>query len=78
MSQQAEGQDAPSGSLGGVVRVIAAAVVLVLAVVGVLVVFDVTPLDRAGEMTGKVLLVALIVAVASAAVALLMRRSRRQ
>ena len=29
MSQQAEGQDAPSGSLGGVVRVIAAAVVLV-------------------------------------------------
>jgi hypothetical protein len=78
MSQQAEGQDAPSGSLAGVMRVIAAAVVLVLAIVGVLVVFDVTSLDRAGEVTGKVLLVALIVGVASAAVALLMRRPGRR
>jgi hypothetical protein len=52
MSQQAEGQDAPSGSLAGVMRVIAAAVVLVLAIVGVLVVFDVSSLDRAGEVSG--------------------------
>jgi hypothetical protein len=59
-------------------RVIAAAVVLVVAIVGVLVVFDVTSLDQAGEVTGKVLLVALIVGAASAALALLMRRSRHR
>jgi hypothetical protein len=66
--------DTPSGSLGGVVRVIAVAVVLLLAMIGVLVVLDVVPLEDAGEAAGKGLLVALVVGVASAVVGLLMRR----
>jgi len=74
MSRQPQGVDAPSGSLGGVMRLIGAGVILVLAIIGTLVVLDVTPLDQAGEVTRKVLLIAVIVALTSAAVALLMRR----
>ena len=57
MSQQSQGPDVPSGSLGGVMRMIAAAMVLALAIAGVLVVLDVVQLDEAGRAAGKVLVV---------------------
>ena len=66
--------DTPSGSLGGVMRVIAAAVVLLLAIGGVLVVLEVVPLDEAGRAAGKFLLAALLIGMASAVIGLLMRR----
>ena len=66
--------DAPSGSLSGVMRAIAAAVVLLLAIGGVLVVLEIVPLDEAGKAAGKFLVVALIAGMASAVVGLLMRR----
>jgi hypothetical protein len=76
MSRQPEGVDAPSGSPGGVMRLIGAGLILVLAIIGTLVVLGVTPLDQAGEVTRKALPIAVILAISSAAVALLMRRRR--
>ena len=75
MNQQSQGSDAPSGSLGGVMRTITAAAVLILAIAGVLVVLDVVQLDEAGRAAGKVLVVMLIIGMASLLVGLLMRRS---
>lgn len=74
MSQQSQGPDAPSGSLGGVMRMIAATAVLALAIAGVLVVLDVIELNDAGRAAGKVLVVMLIIGMASLLVGLLMRR----
>ena len=70
-----QGPDAPSGSLGGVMRMIVAATVLVLAIAGVLVVLDLVQLDEAGRAAGKLLVVMLIIGMASVLVGLLMRRN---
>ncbi len=77
MNQQSKA-DAPSGSVGAVMRMIVAATVLVLAIAGVLVVLDLVQLDEAGRAAGKLLVVMLIIGMASLLVGLLMRRSPPQ
>jgi hypothetical protein len=63
--------------MSAMLRSIAALAILVLAFLAVLVVFDVIPRDVLGDYAAKVVLVACILALTSAAMALLMRTGGR-
>lgn len=63
--------------MSALLRSIAALAILVLAILAVLVVFDVIPRTVLGDYAGKVVLVACILALTSAAMALLMRSGSR-
>ena len=60
-----------------VLKLIAAVAILALALLGILVVLDVVPRDALGELATKVVLVACLLALASAALGLLMRSGKR-
>lgn len=63
--------------MSALLRSIAALAILVLAVLAVLVVFGIIPRDVLGDYAAKVVLVACILALTSAAMALLMRSGPR-
>ena len=65
--------EADRSGLAGVLRLIAILAIVLLALLGVLVVLDVIPRDALGELATKIVLVASIFALASAALGLLMR-----
>lgn len=65
-----------ASGLFGVTRFIAAIAIFLLAGLAVLVVLDVIPAEVFGEFATRVLLVAIIVGLASAAIALLSRSGR--
>ncbi|HTT37212.1 MAG TPA: hypothetical protein VMH32_06035 [Burkholderiales bacterium] len=75
-----EGPDDSGNARSGLVNVlklIGAIAILVLALLGVLVVLDVVPRDALGELATKIVLVACIFGLASAALALLMRPGKQ-
>jgi len=63
--------------MSALLRSIAALALLVLATLAVLVVFGIIPRDVLGEYAAKIVLVACILALTSAAMALLMRSGSR-
>ena len=63
--------------LGGVLKLTAIIAMVLLALLGVLVVLDVIPRDSLGELATKILLVACIFGLASAALAFLMHSGKR-
>jgi len=69
--------EASRSGLAGVLRLIGILAIVLLALLGVLVVLDVIPRDALGELVTKVVLVACIFALASAALGLLMRSRKR-
>ena len=71
-------QAGPSGSgMAGVLKLIAILAIVLLALLGVLVVLDVIPRDALGELATKIVLIACIFALASAALGFLMRSRKR-
>jgi len=75
-----EGPDDSGNARSGLVNVlklIGAIAILVLALLGVLVVLDVVPREALGELATKIVLVACIFGLASAALALLMRPGKQ-
>lgn len=69
--------EANRSGLAGVLKLIAILAVVLLALLGVFVVLDVIPRDVLGELATKIVLVACIFALASAALGLLMRSRKR-
>lgn len=69
--------EANRSGLAGVLKLIAILAVVLLALLGVFVVLDVIPRDVLGELATKIVLVACIFALASAALGLLMRPRKR-
>jgi hypothetical protein len=67
-------ESARSHGVGGIARVVAMLGVVVLAVVGILMVVEVVPVDVLGEFTGKLLGVGAIALLASVAIAVLAKR----
>jgi len=73
MSNDYDNPQARSSGLVGVIKLLAASVIVLVASLALLVVIDVIPGSVFGEFAKKALLVASIVILASAAIALLMR-----
>ena len=73
MSNDYDNPQARSSGLVGVIKLLAASVIVLVAGLALLVVLDVIPGSVFGEFAKKALLVASIVILASAAIALLMR-----
>ena len=69
--------EASRSGLAGVLRLIAILAIVLLALLGVLVVLDVIPRDALGDLATKIVLIACIFALASAALGLLMRSRKR-
>lgn len=67
----------PAAGLGNVYRFIGVGAVLALALLGSLVVLEIIPADAFGRASSKVLGVAVVIALASTAVAFLMRAGKR-
>ena len=67
---------ARASGLVGVIKLLAASVIVLVAGLALLVVLDVIPGEMFGELAEKALLVASIVMLASAAIALLMRSKK--
>jgi hypothetical protein len=63
-----------NGNLGGVVRLLAATMVLLFAVLAILLVLDVVPREAFAEASGRLLAIGGIAAAAVVTVALLLRR----
>jgi hypothetical protein len=63
--------------LAGALKLIGMLAIVLLALLGALVVLDVIPRDALGELATKILLVACIFGLASAALAFLMRSGKR-
>ncbi|HEU4529699.1 MAG TPA: hypothetical protein VFR59_00890 [Steroidobacteraceae bacterium] len=70
-------QPAGGGGAGALVRILGALTILMLAMLGILFVLDVVPLDAFRELAAKVGLIAAIVIAASFAIALVLRSPRR-
>ncbi len=68
---------AGGGGAGALVRILGALTILMLALLGILFVLDVVPLDAFRELAAKVGLIAAIVVAASFAIALILRSPRR-
>jgi hypothetical protein len=77
MTQAPDGPQPNRSGLANVLRLVAAGAIVLLAVLGVLVVFDVIPRDAFGELSTKIVLLACIVALASGAIAFLMRAGKK-
>ncbi len=73
-----EPDSAPNGTSGlaGVVKLVTASVILLVAGLAVLVVLDIIPGDVFGDFAKKAVLIASIFVLASAAIALLIRRGK--
>jgi hypothetical protein len=74
MSSEPESSGTATGGIGGSLRAIAAACVLVLAAIGVLMVLELVPRSAFADVGGKVLGVAGIALVTAVALGLLARR----
>ena len=70
-------EPAGGGGAGALVRILGALTILMLAMLGILFVLDVVPLDAFRELAAKVGLIAAIVVAASFAIALVLRSPRR-
>lgn len=70
-------QPAGGGGAGALVRILGALTIAMLAMLGILFVLDVVPLDAFRELAAKVGLIAAIVIAASFAIALVLRSPRR-
>ena len=70
-------EPAGGGGAGALVRILGALTILMLAMLGILFVLDVVPLDAFRELAAKVGLIAAIVIAASFAIALVLRSPRR-
>ena len=73
MSNDYDKPQVRTSGLVGVIKLLAASVIVLVAGLALLVVLDVIPGEIFGELTKKAVLVASIVMLASAAIALLMR-----
>ena len=76
MSNDYDKPQALASGLVGVIKLLAASVIVLVAGLALLVVLDVIPGEMFGELAEKALLVASIVMLASAAIALLMRSKK--
>lgn len=72
MTQDLDQTGTSRRGLAGVLKLIAIVAIVLLALLGVLVVLDVIPRESLGELATKILLVACIFGLASAALAFLM------
>jgi hypothetical protein len=70
-------EPAGGGGAGALVRILGALTILMLALLGILFVLDVVPLDAFKELSAKIGLVAAIVVAASFVIALILRSPRR-
>jgi hypothetical protein len=77
MPQDLDQAGTTRSGLAGVLKLIGIVAIVLLALLGVLVVLDVIPRDSLGELATKIVLVACIFGLASAALAFLMRSGRR-
>jgi hypothetical protein len=77
MPQDLDQAGTTRSGLAGVLKLIGIVAMVLLALLGVLVVLDVIPRHSLGELATKILLVACVFGLASAALAFLMRSGRR-
>jgi hypothetical protein len=77
MTQDPDQTGTSRSGLAGVLKLTAIIAIVLLALLAVLVVLDVIPRDSLGELATKIVLVACIFALASAALGLLMRSRKR-
>ena len=70
-------EPAGGGGAGALVRILGALTILMLALLGILFVLDVVPLDAFRELSAKIALIAAIVAAATFVIALILRSPRR-
>lgn len=77
MTEEPDTRQTGTSGLAGVVRLVTATLIFIVAGLAVLMVLDIIPGDVFGEFTKKGALIASIIVLASAAIALLMRGGKQ-